>query len=156
VALDPVVAALFGVSIGQQTFYRADFYPGANITLAGRFKTSTVGFTAVQSIAPGNGVYLTSRQQSAGMNYSYTGIRKWNFGLNAGFYKLASIGQGIQNYEAFNGGVGITYGLTRALHIIARADSRYQEIMVVGYNRTGYRVALGLGFSPGNVPLSLW
>jgi hypothetical protein len=156
VTLNPVVAALLGVSFGQQTFYREDFYPAGKLSLNGRFKTYSVGITAAQSIAPGNGVYLTSNQQTASANYSYTGIRKWNFGLNAGYSKLAGIGQGIQNYAGFTGGVGITYSLTRALHITARADSRYQQIDVVGYNRTGYRASIGLAFSPGNVPLSLW
>jgi len=156
VSLSPVVAALLGVSFGQQTFYREDYYPAGRILLNGRFKTYSVGLSASQSVAPGNGVYLTSNQQTASLNFSYTGIRKWNFGLNAGYNKLSGIGQGIQDYTGFTGGVGLTYALTRALHIIARADSRYQAIDVIGYNRTGYRATLGLGFSPGNVPLSLW
>jgi hypothetical protein len=156
VALNPVIAALLGVGFGQQTFYREDFYPAGSINLRGLFKTYSVGITASQQVAPGNGVYLTSRQQIANVYYSYTGIRKWNFGMSAGYYKLASLGQGIQDYSTFNGGAGITYSLTHALHIIARADSRYQEITLVGYNRTGYRAVIGLGFSPGNVPLSLW
>jgi hypothetical protein len=156
VSLNPVVAALLGVSFGQQTFYRETYYPAGNITLAGNFKTYSVGLTAGQSVAPGNGVYLTSNQQSAGASYSYTGIRKWNFGLNAGYNKLSGIGQGIQAYAGFGGGIGMTYSVTRALHIIARADSHYQTIDLIGYNRTGYRAFLGLAFSPGNVPLSLW
>jgi hypothetical protein len=156
VTLNPVVAALLGVSFGQQTFYRENYYPAANVTLTGHFKTYSVGISATQSVVPGNGVYLTSNQQAASASYSYTGIRKWNLGLSAGYNKLASIGQGIQDYSSFNGGAGITYSLTRALHIIARADSRYQQIDVIGYNRTGYRATIGLGFSPGNVPLSLW
>jgi len=156
VSLNPVVAALLGVSFGQQTFYREDFYPAGSISLNGHFKTYSLGIVAAQSISPGNGVYLTSNQQAASFNYSYTGIRKWNFGLNAGYTKLAGIGQGIQDYGGFTGGVGITYSLTRALHIIARGYSRYQQIDIVGYNRTGYRASIGLGFSPGSVPLSLW
>jgi hypothetical protein len=156
VTLNPVVAALLGVGFGQQTFYREDFYPAGSVILAGHFKTYSVGLSASQSIAPGNGVYLTSTQQTAGANYSYTGIRKWNLGLNASYSKLGAIGQGIQPYSGFTGGVGITYSLTGALHIIARADSRYQQIDIIGYNRTGYRASIGLAFSPGKVPLSLW
>jgi hypothetical protein len=156
VALNPVVAALLGIGFGQQTFYREDYYPGARLNLTGHFRTASLSFSAVESIVPGNGVFLTSRQQNAGGSYSYTGIRKWNFGLNAGYSKLLSIGQGIQNYRSFTGGAGITYNLTHAIHIIARADSRYQDITAVGYNRTGYRATFGLGFSPGSIPLSLW
>jgi hypothetical protein len=156
VAINPVIAALLGTSVGEVAFYRVDYYPSGNISFAGHFKHSVGGISAGESIMPGNGVYLTSRLQSAQANYSYTGLHKWNIGMNAGYFKLASIGQAIQPYEGFNGGVGVTYSLTRGLHIIARADSRYQQIDVIGYNRTGYRATLGLGFSPGNVPLSLW
>ena len=156
VALDPVLAALLGIGFGQQTFYKESYYPSVDISLSGHFRTSSLGFVASQRISPGNGVYLTSQQQSTGVSYGYTGVRKVNFGLSAAYGKLAGIGQGLQNYGGFNGGVGITYSLTDAIHIIARADSRYQQIDVIGYNRVGYRATIGLAFSPGKVPLSLW
>jgi len=156
VALDPAVAALLGVSFGQQTFYHESYYPSVQLSLAGRFKTSAISFSGAQQIVPGNGVYLTSQQQSGSVSYSYTGVRKVNLGLSANYAKLAGIGQGIQDYSNFSGGLGVTYNLTRAWHVIARADSRYQQIDIVGYNRTGYRATIGLGFSPGKVPLSLW
>jgi len=156
VALNPVVAALLGVGFGTQTFYRADYYPSGGATLRGQFKNYAVGLNVNESVAPGNGVYLTSRQQVGSFTYSYTGIRKLNVGLSGGYYKLAGLGQGIQDFQTFSGGVGFTYSLTKAFHLIARADSRYQDITLAGYNRTGYRVSLGFGFSPGNVPLSLW
>jgi hypothetical protein len=156
VALDPVIAALLGVNFGQQTFARTDLYPSGRFNLTGKFKTSTLSFSASQTVVPGNGVYLTSRQQAGSVGYSYTGVRKWNFGFSGGYTNLNGIGQGIQPYATFSGGAGITYNVTRALHVIARFDSRYQQIDVVGYNRTGYRAAIGLGFSPGTVPLSLW
>jgi hypothetical protein len=156
IALDPVVAALLGVNFGQQTFYRANYYPNGQINLTARLRTSSLAFSAAQQTVPGNGVYLTSEQQSGALTYSYTGVRKLNAGINLGYSRLSSIGQGIRPYSGFNGGVGFTYNLTHALHFIARADSRYQQINVIGYNRTGYRASVGLGFSPGNVPLSLW
>jgi hypothetical protein len=156
VALNPAIAALLGVSFGQQTFSREDYYPNANISLLGRFKTYSISFNAVQTVGPGNGIYLTSQQRNVNAGYSYTGVKKFNFGLTAGYSELSSVGQGIQDYSNFSGGLGVTYNLTRAFHVIARADSRYQQIDLVNYNRTGYRVTFGLGFSPGNVPLSLW
>ncbi len=156
VALNPVVAALLGVGFGQQAFYTENYYPSGTIGLTGKYKTSSITFSAAEQAVPGNGVYLTSRQQTGGISYSYTGIRKFNFGLSGAYYRLQSVGQGIQPYANFSGGVGLTYALTHAVHLIARADSRYQTIDVIGYNRTGYRASLGIGFSPGNVPLSLW
>jgi hypothetical protein len=156
VTLNPVVAALLGTSVGQQTFYREDFYPSGEFNLTGRFHTSSVTFAVSQSVVPGNGVYLTSRQKSANMSYSYTGIRKWNFGISGGYNALSTVGQNLSDYSTFGGGVGITYSLPHALHIIARGDYRDQQVDILGNHLTGYRVTLGVGFSPGSVPLSLW
>jgi hypothetical protein len=156
VTLNPVIAALLGTSVGQQTFYREDFYPSGQLILNGRFHTSSINFSASESIVPGNGVYLTSRQESANASYSYTGIRKWNFGVSGGYNKLSSVGQGISPYSTWGGGGGITYSVGHALHIIARADYRDQQIDILGNHFNSYRITLGLGYSPGKIPLSLW
>jgi len=156
VALSPVVAALLGTSVGIQRFNRTDIYPSGQATLSGRMKNSNLTFGYSQTVVPGNGVYLTSRQSSATAGYSYTGIRKWNLGVSGGYYTLGSIGQGIPTYVQFSAGAGATYSLSRSFHIVARYDARHQDINLAGYRRTGYRATFGIAFSPGNVPLSLW
>jgi len=156
VALDPVIAALLGQSTGIRSFYRADIYPNGDISLTGRFKTSSVTFTYRQTAVPGNGVYLTSRNRYALASYSYTGIHKLNLGVSGGYTTLESIGQGIQPYSQMTGGAGFTYGVTRMLHVVGRYDLRHQELDVLNTLRTSYRATLGIAFSPGNIPLSLW
>ena len=156
VTLDPVVAALLGQSTGIQAFHRANIFPGGTATLNGTYRRFSIGFNANQSVVPGNGVYLTSRSTSAGANYSYTGIRKWNFGINGGYSKLNTIGQGLQPYSELMGGAGITYSFSHALHFISRYDLRHQDINQYGFRRTSYRATLGISFSPGDIPLSLW
>jgi hypothetical protein len=76
--------------------------------------------------------------------------------IGGGYWSLSSVGQGIAPYETFTGSTGITYNLTRALHAVARYDLRQQEVTIVGYRATSYRITLGLAFSPGSLPLSLW
>jgi hypothetical protein len=156
VALSPVIAALLGVSFGTQRFDRTDIYPSGSATLTGRLKNSVLSLGYTQMVVPGNGVYLTSRQAAANASYSYTGIRKWNLGVSGGYYVLSSIGQGIPNYGQFSAGAGFTYRLPHALHVVGRYDVRHQDIDLSGFRRTGYRATIGLGFSPGKVPLSLW
>jgi len=157
VALNPVIAALLGTSVGIQAFHRQDIYPAGEATLSARLKNSLLAFDYSQTVVPGNGVYLTSRQNSGTANYSYTGIHKWNFGVNGGYYELFGIGQGIKPYQTYSGGAGFTYGLSRSFHIVGHYDARHQEITnISGYRNTGYRVMLGLAFSPGDKPLSLW
>jgi len=156
VALDPVVAALLGQSTGIRAFYRSDIYPNGEASLSGRFKTSTITFTYRQTVVPGNGVYLTSRSRYALGSYSYTGIHKLNLGVSGGYTTLESIGQVIQQYSHRMADAGFTYGIGRMFHIIGRYDLRYQEVDVYNTLRTSYRATLGIAFSPGNIPLSLW
>jgi hypothetical protein len=156
VTLNPVIAALLGQTATIQAFYRESIYPSGAVTLNRRFKTANLSFHYSQSVTPGNGVYLTSKALDGGGSYSYTGIRKVNLSLSGGYNTLSSLGQGIQPYRAGYGGGGFTYALPYSLHLVARYDYRYQAIEDYAFKHTGYRAALGVSFSPGKVPLSLW
>jgi hypothetical protein len=76
--------------------------------------------------------------------------------VSGGYDSLQSIGPGLKPYTQANGGAGMSYGINRSLHVIARYDARHQAIDQFGYNHMGYRMAIGLTYSPGDVPLSLW
>jgi hypothetical protein len=156
VALDPVIAALLGQGTAIQAFYKESVFPTGSVALRANFRTSNVTLSYSRSVTPGNGVYLTSRVESADLSYSYTGLRKWNFQVNGGYNTLNTVGQGLEPYAQYAGGAGITYGLTRSLHVIARYDARQQSIDQYFYRRTSYRATLGLAYSPGDKPLSLW
>jgi hypothetical protein len=156
VVLNPVIAALLGTSVGSQAFYLKTTSPSGTVHLNGHYRTSTFGLTGGRTVMPGNGLYLTSSQTLGQLFYSYTGIRKWNFGITGGYSALDGLGQGLQTYGSLTGGVGITYALTHSLHIVSRYDIRRQSISAIGYLQTGNRVTFGLSFSPGNIPLSLW
>jgi hypothetical protein len=160
-ALDPAVRDLLGVGFTFQAFSRRVTYPSGDVRLTRQFKTSTITFDYNRTVLPGNGIYLTSRSENGTGTFSYSGIRKWNFSISGGFNSLDSIGQGLSPYHQYSGGAGITYGVSRSVHIVTAYDARHQEILqdfatIAGYRRTGYRATLGLTFSPGDVPLSLW
>lgn len=156
VALDPAVAALLGVSRATQRFYDQGTFPSVNVNLSRQFKSANVSLFYVRSVTPGNGFYLTSRGEYGGGAFTYTGIRKFSFSISGGESSLNSVGQSLQGYRQLNGGAGMTYAITRALHFLARYDARHQEIDLAGYRRTADRATIGLTFSPGDVPLSLW
>jgi hypothetical protein len=156
VELSPVVAALLGTNEAIQAFYRDSIYPSGEISLTRKFKQASLYLSYVQMVTPGNGIYLTSKTETAGGGYSYSGIRKVSLSVSGGYNSLATIGQGIQPYRGANGGAGITYALPYSLHLVARYDYRYQAIEDLVYKHTGYRATLGISYSPGKVPLSLW
>jgi hypothetical protein len=156
VALNPVIAALLGQATTVQAFYRDDIYPSGSASLTRRFKTASLNFYYSEMVLPGNGVYFTSRGQTGGASYSYTATRKVNLSASGGYYSLSTIGQGIQPYKTYTAGAGFTYTLPWSLHLVARYDYRDEAIEALTYKHTGYRTSLGVTFSPGKVPLSLW
>ncbi len=156
VSVDPAIAAITGQSGVIQAFYQVSTLPTYAGSLTGRFKRSAVSLNYSSTVMPGNGVYLTSRLQGGGLSYSYTGIRKWYLGIEGGYSKISSIGQTLGDYATYTGGAGASYTLSRSIHITSRYDLRHMAIDYAGFLRTSYRVSLGLAFSPGDIPLSLW
>lgn len=156
VTLSPVIAALLGQSASVQAFYVANYLPSGSASLTRKFKRGSLNFSFTRMVMPGNGIYLTSKSDSGMASYSYTGIRKVSLNVNGGYTSLASLGQGIPPYRAWFGGGGMTYSLPYKLHLTAQYSYFYNQIQTQAYNNTGNMVTVGLTFSPGTIPLSIW
>lgn len=156
VALDPNVAAVLGISSFPVTFYKVSRLPTGSASLSRQFKNSSLLLQYTRIVSPGNGIYLTSRSDSGSATYSYTGLRKASLYISGGEYSLSSIGQGLPAYRVYTAGAGASYALMRSLHLTAEYDIRHQGIQVAQFRRTSDRASIGLNFSPGSVPLSLW
>ena len=154
VAVDPAIAALLGVSSTVQTFYRKSIFPQWEATVGRRFQRADVSFYYRSGVSGGNGVYLTSREETEGVSFGYTATHKWSFSANGGYSRLDGIGQNLQPYSQFVGGAGVTYAITSPIHAFARYDAHHQEIASAIYMQTGYRATVGISFSPGDVPLA--
>ncbi|MGH9646792.1 MAG: hypothetical protein ACRD4E_08260, partial [Bryobacteraceae bacterium] len=154
VAVDPVITALLGVSTTQQTFYQKSIFPQWDANLSRRFHHAILSFAYRNGPSAGDGVYLTSRQDSGTASFSYTGIRKWSFSVHGGYYRLEGIGQNLQPFSQFTGGTGVTYALTHAIQMLANYDARHQEIINGVYLQNSYRATIGISFSPADVPLA--
>lgn len=156
VMLAPQVAQVLGVSSTLQAFKATNWLPAGRAALIRRFKAASFTLSYDRQVLPGNGIYLTSRSDNAAASFDYSGIKKFAFNLTVGSFSYASLGQSIPPYRSYMGGLGMTYSLTGALHVIGRVDFRQQEIYISSYRHTSDRVSIGLAFSPGSVPLSLW
>ncbi len=154
VSLDPEIAALLGVDSSLQTFYQKGIFPQVNASLARKFHRANLSFQYQNGSTGGNGVYLTSRQDSGIASFSYTASRKWSFSINGGYYRLQGIGQNLQPYSQIMGGSGLTYSLTHALQLLARYDYRHQEIVQGVFRQNSYRATIGISFSPADIPLA--
>lgn len=156
VTLDPVVAAILGQTTGIEAFHSLNYLGRGDARLSRVFRRSRLGFYYSRGIHPGNGIFLTSAAESAGVDFSYTGFRKWNLGASAGYSRLASLSEQLGSYVSYHAGGGVGYQMFRHTHFTARADARNFEIHGSSFRRTTYHVSIGLAFSPGEVPLSLW
>ena len=72
VALDPAIAALLGETEAIQAAYRLNYVPDMQVRLTDTFRQSQFTLAYLNQVIPGNGVYLTSRNNSGNVSYSYT------------------------------------------------------------------------------------
>jgi hypothetical protein len=157
VTLDPAIAALLGESVAIQAAYRLNYVPDMQVRLTDTFRRSNFTLAYLNEVVPGNGVYLTSRNNSAFGSYSYTGVRHWNFGVDGSYGRMSALVQTIGAYTSYGAGVGVTRDLGKGLHSVLRLDERHYDIAVSStFKHNEYRASLGLTFSPGDVPLVLW
>lgn len=154
VAVDPEISALLGVSSTVQTFYQKSVYPQWSASVNRRFRRALFSIGYSSGASAGNGIYLTSRQDSGTGSFSYTAARKWSFSVAGGYSRLQGIGQGLQPYSQYSGGAGLTYSINRPLQLIARYDRRHQEIVSGVFLQNSYRATIGISFSPSDIPLA--
>ncbi len=156
VALDPIVAAIIGASTGVEAFHRINYLPRGNASLSRSFERSTFSLGYSLGAGYGNGVYLTSQQQSVHAGYSYTASRRWSVSLSTNYDTIGSLSQNIGRYRSYAGGGGVSCRLTSIVHLVTRAEARQYEANGTQFQRTTFRATVGLAFSPGDIPLSLW
>ena len=161
-ALDPAVAAILGTGSTIVAFYGVHIYPLVDVRLSAKFHHSSFTAFVNESANPGNGIYLTSRAQSGGAVYSYTGVRKLNLSFSGDYSNLHSVGQNLGNFKQWDGGLGFTYAVAKSFHLVGRIDGRHFDVGALStasgspFRQNSFRVSLGVGYAPGDLPLSLW
>jgi len=156
VQIDPVIAAITGQTQGVIATHRVNFVPDLNARLMRVFRTGSFQVSYSRTVNPGNGIYLTSQYETSGAVYSYTGLHHWNFGFDAGYDRYSSLTQSIGPYRGLRGGFGFTRDLTHNFYLTFRGDYRRFDVNYAYFQRDQSRVSLGVNWSPGETPLSLW
>lgn len=156
VPVDPAIAAIVGSEYATVVSRPVQFMPMYEAALTHTFAHSSLAFNYSKTIAPGNGAYLTSKTQSAGVNFSYLGSRRLATSLIAGYSDMSAIGQQIGLFRMEYAGCGLTYKLYDAVHLELRYDYRHFNTGVANYLTNESRVSVGLAFSPGPTPLAVW
>jgi hypothetical protein len=156
VPLDPAVAVIVGQSFSVVTFAKVSYVPTFEGRLIRRFDRSSLTLSYSMGVTPGNGVYLTSRENSGGASYSYVGYRRLTASLYGTYGTMDALGQTLGQLTNFQLGAAGTYRLGRAVHLEMRYDYRYYTTQNSFYLKNSDRVTIGLAFSPGSTPLAIF
>jgi hypothetical protein len=146
-----------GESVTIEAAHLLNYVPDLQVRLTDSFRRSQFTLAYLDQVVPGNGIYLTSRNNTGNASYSYSGVRHWNFGLNGTYGRMSTLVQTLGAYTSYGGGAGVTRDLGKGLHTVLRLDARHYEVAsTAAFVHTDYRFSLGLNFSPGDLPLVLW
>jgi hypothetical protein len=157
VPVDPVIAALLGITQGYVVNYSLSYVPSYTGRLSKTFVRGVAYISGGHSMTPGNGLFLTSKMYTATAGYTYTGLRRWSFSLSAGYDRSTSIGNILGEYADANAGLQTSRQITHLVHMVAGITARkYQSGSFTGYNRVIWDARVGLSFSPRDIPLRIW
>jgi hypothetical protein len=163
VPIDPAILAILcppneiaacpltaGTVINNNTFWGPSF----GIRYSRSFRRGVAYANAGETITPGNGLFLTSRAQTAGAGYGYSGLRKWSLSIGVSYVKALSLG----NVQGGYGQVAGSYGMSRQIvgqlsFLSSFSATQYQSNSFSLYNRLIYSASVGLGFSSKSIPV---
>jgi hypothetical protein len=157
VPIDPAIAALIGTPEGTKVLDRIDHFVTGTGRLSRTFPKGVAYVSGGRGITPGNGLFLTSIMTTALAGYNYTGLRRWSFGISGGYQRAESIGNVDGTYGGSSGTMSASRQIVRTVHAVMSFGARkYTSANFALYNRVIYDVRVGIGYSPGDVPLRIW
>ena len=158
VSVDPIVAAITGLRTALEAYHAVGYMNGTGARLNRSFRHASLTFGYTQGVSPGNGLLLTSRQRVATVSYSYTGFRRWSVYAASSYSGLGSVTNQVAKYQRIQGQVGFSRNLLRDdFHLVATFSARkYTTDFQAFPSRVQSRILVGISYSPGDVPLSMW
>jgi len=157
VPLNPLVASLLGQSTGNVIVHNLYRVPNFHARLSRTFRNGLLYAGASRTINPGNGLFLTSKVTAAFGGYTFTGLRRWSFSTEFSGGWNQSLANVIGAYQDYGGALRTSRQIGHAVYAFTSFSARrYSSSSFSGYNRPIYDARIGVGFSPGDVPLRAW
>ncbi|MDX1979842.1 MAG: hypothetical protein SFV51_06220 [Bryobacteraceae bacterium] len=156
VQLDPVLVALFGVTTGRQAFNAINYLPFGQFAVQHDQRRSSLMVSFSTGPTGGGGVLLTSKQQTAQVNWSFRGTEKWSWGFTGFYQDFGGLGSFQGQTQTYGLGANFSRRIRGDLFLSGGATTRrFVASLTNDFQRTGNRITLGLTYSPGAVPVSL-
>ncbi len=156
VALDPVLEALLGPQRVLEPTSQVNWGPAISASLNHVMRRSSASIYYSHGVSQGNSFIAIAASDSLGAHYSYTATSRLNVGLNARYLRHSGITQQGIRYESYGGGLGLNYRLISFIHFSAGVDYYRGAAGATNFSRDRVNVSVGLSFSPGELPLSLF
>lgn len=158
VQIDPAIAAIIGVSSGQEVFYSNNILGSGTLSVTRTSRAGGLMFSYSRGVNPGNGIILTSQMDTAMASYNRRLSRQLNADVSYNYSRLRGIGQLAGDFATHVAGVGLGWQVTRWSQLTARFDRRNSSTSGGQnlFNLNGNRLAFGVTFTPADLPLSLW
>lgn len=156
VQLDPAIAAIIGQTQGISAFHDYVYLPQYTARLTRVFRRSSLSAGYARTVTPGNGVYLTSGTELFDALYTNRVSRLVAFSFGAGASRLKALSQDLAGYRSYSGRAGVSVRLRSSLSFLARVEYRSQSVASTQLDRDSYRAAVGIGWTPGEYPVSVW
>ena len=139
-----------GTVINNHLLWAPDF----GVRFSRSFQRGVAYLSAGESITPGNGLFLTSRAETAAAGYGYSGLRKWNLNLGVNYIRALSLGNIQGGYGQVAGSFSISHQIVGRLSFVSSFSATdYRSDSFSAYNRLIYSASEGLGFSSRNIPV---
>lgn len=156
VAVDPVIAELFGTTTGREAFNTVNVSSAFQIRIARSRRRSQFSAGYSRGANPGNGVLLINRMESATVNYTYNSGLKWSFSGYGGYISQTGAGSYSGSYSIYNGGIMAGRSIGRDFSFNTGVDVRQTTFTTDSrFRRNGTRIFAGIVYSPGPIPVSL-
>jgi hypothetical protein len=157
VPLDPVVQLLLGVREGTAVGYGVRSIPHVGGRVSRTFSRGVLYVSGGETIVPGNGLFLTSRATTGRAGYTYTGLRVWSLSAFMNYTAAKSIANVVGGYSTLAASISAGRQLVKSISLnLAVTAQSYSSGTFANYNRPIYGFSLGLGWTPGEIPLRFW
>jgi hypothetical protein len=135
---------------------RVSFTPSVQGSITRYFRHSSASLSGGQGVLPGNGTFLTSRDQFVNGTYSFS-TRRSNVSFGGGYFRLQSIANNVSQSSS-TGNLSASYGYNLRRYLAA--NFRYDYIHYGGLFAFGSvnesRFSFGLSLSSKSIPLTLF
>ena len=148
VLLDPAIFALLGIRSVTEAFERTVALPTTTISLDGKTKNSTFHLSAFRGVGAGNGLSLTTSEQSISAIYDYAWNRSITTTANGYFSRSTSLSNSAGSFVIYTANLGASYQTRRRINYHLAALYRHSNVSTLRvYGHDSYEMSLGVGWS---------